>query len=146
MYLFMSGLCIYVWAMELFVHGFLVRLAVFGQTLGYCYSLGVVVVVVVQKLTICNISTITEYISLKIGVCVYSLKSNPYYQGRQIKKNFFFQNYVPFSTWTFYPPSSTPQPNVGTHMRRSCFHCVVYLDVSGLHFHIGNTKCCSQIL
>ena len=90
MYLFMSGLCIYVWAMELFVHGFLVRLAVFGQTLGYCYSLGVVVVVVVQKLTICNISTITEYISLKIGVCVYSLKSNPYYQGRQIKKKFFF--------------------------------------------------------
>ena len=62
---------------------------VFGENPRYCYSVGVVIVAV-QKLTFCNISVITEDIYLKLGVCVHCPKSNPYYQGRQFKMDFFF--------------------------------------------------------
>ena len=69
---------------------------VFGENPRYCYSLGFTVVdVVVQKLTFCNIFVITEYIYLKLRLCVQYPKSNPCYQGRQFN---FFQNYAPFST------------------------------------------------
>ena len=63
------------------------------QFWGKTYSLGIVVVV--QKLTIRNISVITEDIHSKLRVCVPYPKSNPYYQGRQFKMH-FFQNYAPF--------------------------------------------------
>ena len=67
--------------------------AVFGENPRYCYSLGVcvVVVVIVQKTDICNISVITEGIYLKRGLYVHYPKSNPYYQGRQFKMLFFFR-------------------------------------------------------
>ena len=66
--------------------------AVFGENQRYCYSLGVVVfVVIVQKLLrFCNISVVIEDIYLKLEVCVHYAKSNPYYQGRQFKMHFFF--------------------------------------------------------
>ena len=37
----------------------------------------------------------------------------------------FFQNYATFSTLTFYPLLSTPQPNVGTHKRCSSLNLVI---------------------
>ena len=33
-----------------------------------------------------------RHIYLKLGVCVHYPKGNPYYQGRQLKKNFFFNS------------------------------------------------------
>ena len=51
-----------------------------------------------KKLTFCKISIITEDIYLKLRICVFYPKSDPYYQGRQFKILFFFQNYAPFST------------------------------------------------
>ena len=57
----------------------LFTLAVFGENQRYCYSLGIVVVIVVQKLTFCNISVFIEDIYLKLGICVHCPKSNPYY-------------------------------------------------------------------
>ena len=40
--------------------------------------------------------------------------------SRETIQNAFFHNFAPFSTWAFYPLSSTPQ-SVGTRMRSSCF-------------------------
>ena len=99
-------------------------LAVFGKkTLRYCYSLGVVVgVVVVQELCHFVIYLLLHKIImyLKLGIFVHYPKSNPCYQGRQFKMHFFFffQNNAPFLT--FNPVSSTPQPNVGTCLLCSC--------------------------
>ena len=66
---------------------------VFQEKGRYCSSLGVVAVVfvIVQNLTFCNISVITEDIYLKLWVCVHYPKSSPYYQGRQFKMLFFFR-------------------------------------------------------
>ena len=67
--------------------------AVLGENQRYCDSRGVIVVVivvVVQKLRFCYISVICEDIYLKLGICVQYPKSNPYYQGRQFKMQFFF--------------------------------------------------------
>ena len=72
-----------------------------------------------KTLTFCEISVITEDIYFKLGISVHYPKNNPCYQGRQFKMQFGFQNYVPFSTLTFYPLSSTQQPSVGTRMRCS---------------------------
>ena len=49
-----------------------------------------------RTVTFCNISAITEDVYLKLGACIHYPKSNPYYQGRQFKMLFFFQNYAPF--------------------------------------------------
>ena len=54
-----------------------------------------------SSLTFCKISIITEDIYLKLGVSVHHPKRNPYYQGRQFKMHFFFQNYGPFSKIVF---------------------------------------------
>ena len=53
-------------------------------------------------------SVITEVIYLKLGVCVLYPQNNPYYQGRQFKMHFSFQNYAPFLTLTFYPAPHIP--------------------------------------
>ena len=42
-----------------------------------------------KSLTFCNISVITEDINLKLGICVHSPKSSPFYPGGQFKINFF---------------------------------------------------------
>ena len=47
------------------------------------------VTVVMQKLTFCNTSHITEGIYLPLRICVLYTKSNPYYQGKQFKIQFF---------------------------------------------------------
>ena len=58
------------------------------------------------------ISVITEYIYLKLRVCVHYPKSNPYYQERQSKMH-FLQNYAPSSTWIFFILlASTPQLSI----------------------------------
>ena len=94
----------------------------FGQNQRYCYSLVGIGVIIMQKtLTFSNVSVITEDIYLKLAICVHYAKSNLYYQGRQFKIHFFFQNYAPFSTYTIYPLSSTPQRIVSICMRCSCF-------------------------
>ena len=48
--------------------------AVFGENPSYCYSL--CVFLVVQKLTFCNISAITEDNNLKLGGCAHYPRSN----------------------------------------------------------------------
>ena len=53
-----------------------------------------------KNLTFCNISVITQDIFLKLGICAHCLKSNPYYQGRQLKMH-FIQNYAPFFNLEF---------------------------------------------
>ena len=53
-----------------------------------------------------NLNTKTN-LKLTIHRAVNTIK------GDNSKYIFFFQNYAPFSTWTFYPVSSTPQPNFG---------------------------------
>ena len=51
------------------------------KTRGYCYSLGVVVVV--QKLTFCHISAITEHIYLNLkNICSLAKGECMYRQGR----------------------------------------------------------------
>ena len=42
-----------------------------------------------KTLTFCNISVITGYVYLKLGVCVCYPKSKLYYEGRQFKMHFF---------------------------------------------------------
>ena len=76
-----------------------------------------------KNLTFSNICVITEGMDLKLRVCVYYPESNPYYQRRQFLMLFFFLRFMsPFSSYTFYPLSSTPQPSVGTHMWCSCLN------------------------
>ena len=67
--------------------------AVFRENPRYCYRRRRCHA---ETVTFCNISVITEDICLKLGVCIYYPKSNPYYQRRQFEM--FFQNYAPFST------------------------------------------------
>ena len=74
---------------------FLISEAVFGEKLGYFYSLGVVVVMVQKLKKLCNISVITEDIYMKLGVPVHYPKSIPYYQGREFKL-FLFSELCPF--------------------------------------------------
>ena len=65
--------------------------AVFRENPRDCYSLGVVIVVV-QRLTFCNISFVTEdiYILETLNMCSLS-KSSPHYQGRQFKMHIFLE-------------------------------------------------------
>ena len=49
-----------------------------------------------KTLIFCYISVITEDIYFKLRTCVHYPKSNPYYQGRQFRINFFFKNYAHF--------------------------------------------------
>ena len=50
-----------------------------------------------NTLAFCNTPVINQDIDLKLGVCVHYPKSNPYYQGRQFKMDFFFLcNCAPF--------------------------------------------------
>ena len=75
--------------------------AVFEENPRYCYSLGVMVVVVLnvvrrrfaKALTFCNISYYC--ICLKFGIRVHCPKSNQHYQGRQFKMHFFFFRIMP---------------------------------------------------
>ena len=86
---------------------FFFSLAVFGENARYCYSLGILVIVM-QKLWHFVISVITEGTFLKLGICVHYPKSNLYYQGRQFKMHFFLFRIMPlFGIKTFYPLSST---------------------------------------
>ena len=71
-------------------------LCCFGENPRYCYS-HCIVFGVVQKLTFCNISLITEDTCSKVRVCVRYPQSNPYYQGRQFIMH-FFQNYASLLT------------------------------------------------
>ena len=66
------------------------------------------------------ISVITDDIYLKLGVC--SLPKEQSVLSRETIQNaFIFRNMALFSTLTFCPVSSTPQPSVGTRMRYSCY-------------------------
>ena len=98
-------------------------LAISGENLRYCYSLGLVVVVVVQKMTFCNISVITEDMYLKLRVYFHYPKSNPYFEVRQFKTHIFFFRIIPFF--------SSPEHEV-LEVRfcdRSVVHLSIYLSV-----------------
>ena len=47
---------------------------------------------------------------------MFSLSKEQSIIPRETIKECSFQNYAPFSTWTFYPLSSTPKPSVGSSM------------------------------
>ena len=92
-------------------------LAVFREYPRYCYSLGVVVVVIVQKILHFIISLITNDIYLKLWICVNYSRAIHIIKGDN-SKCISLPNYAPFSM--SYHLSSTIQPNVGTCMRCSC--------------------------
>ena len=100
--------------------------AYMGENRRYCYSLGVVDVVVQKLWHFCNISVITEDIYLKLGSNCSLSKEQSILSRETIQNSFFywffffFQKYAPFPIFTFYPLSRTPQPSVGTHMQ--CFY------------------------
>ena len=66
---------------------------VFGENQRYCYSLGIVVIIV-QKLTFCNVSVITEETQ---NMCSLSKE-----QSILSKENFFFR-IMPLFTYTAFP-------------------------------------------
>ena len=79
----------------------------------YCYSLGIVVVVVMQKLWHFVISLITEDIYLKLGVLIRYPKSNPYHQGRQFQMHICFRIFrykILFRLMTFYTTAERWHP------------------------------------
>ena len=74
----------------------------------YCYNLGVVVVIVmVQKLTFCNISVVIIDIYMKLGVCVHYAEVSILLRETIQNAFFLLLNYAPFST--FYPLSNTAE-------------------------------------
>ena len=56
----------------------------------------------------------------------------------------FFQNYVPFSTLTFYPLSGAPHPSVGTCMQCSCYVTAVQIFENSVEK--GKMACNEQFL
>ena len=81
-----------------------ISLTVLGENLWYCCSLSIVV----QKLTFCNISVITQDIYLKSGVCIH-------YRGKQ-SKMYLFSELCSFFDLDFSSTIKHPQPSVGTPM------------------------------
>ena len=81
-----------------FFRSLIFSLAIFGENLRYCYSLGIVVVwhrCCAKTLTFCNISC---YLKIFMWNLFTTTRAN---QGRPFKMDFFFfQNYAPFLTWT----------------------------------------------
>ena len=104
----------------------LFSLAVFRENPRYYYSFCVVIIVIVvfmQKLWHFVISLLLlkiftwnlEYV-FTIQRAIHAIKGD----NSRCSFFFFLKNYAPFSTKTFYPLSSTPQPSVGTCMWCSC--------------------------
>ena len=71
-------------------------LAVFGENPRYCYSFGIIIVVM-QKLRNFVIFLLLLKILIWNSECAFTIQSNPYYQGRQFKMH-IFQNYALFLT------------------------------------------------
>ena len=97
--------------------------AVYGENPRYCYRLGIVVVHM-KTLWHFVISVITEDIYFKLGVCVHHAKSNPYYQGRQVRMH-FFTGLCPFFNLRLFILYQAPHTRA---LAPACHALVIFFD------------------